>query len=633
MSHLPMRSYQRRVLADIRPGRSLLNLEYGSGKSWVAIVKAVEAWRAFGQLLAPILVFAPSRNLHSWAEEISLRAVLYPARPFVLIPHHRMRIELDEILDLIIRNAPAAVIMDESTAIANPNTKITEAALAISEACPPQTLRLCLTGNPMPENPKQLYTQVYFTNPSHCAFGDSYYRFLNRFFIRTDYDWVLDNAKAGAFKATVKASTIELTDEERNDHRDAVGVSYRNYVYEYYEESKEQRKLIDQLYSTWSLPSAVAEEPDTEFNYAMQLMQKAQQISSGFYYEGPEHQPTYLKGEPPKARALLSLITSLLSERECKIIIWYNYTAEMDMITEALHSFPVTCRRGPDAAILKMFHGDESPSVILMPTTVTKGFNDLVCADTAIWYSNAYSQEKRNQAEARIDRLGQKSKTLTFIDLVCPTQKDMEIVTALRAKRYTSGLGDQIALKVLNDRSQSSSKKTEMNIMSHTHTKTHATKITCTRRLTFCAGHRVMGHENKCAHMHGHNYVVHITAESTQPARSLDSIGRVIDFSVIKDKVGSWIESFWDHGFILCKDDQQASQAMADMGNIKNNEGQKIYTMPCNPTAENLAYYLLNDICPRLLIDTHCQVTKVVIEETENCSAEAHLDPHPDDQH
>ena len=33
-------------------------------------------------------------------------------------------------------------------------------------------------------------------------------------------------------------------------------------------------------------------------------------------------------------------------------------------------------------------------------------------------------------------------------------------------------------------------------------------KLTCTRRLQFCAGHRVYGHESKCANVHGHNLAV-----------------------------------------------------------------------------------------------------------------------------
>ena len=32
--------------------------------------------------------------------------------------------------------------------------------------------------------------------------------------------------------------------------------------------------------------------------------------------------------------------------------------------------------------------------------------------------------------------------------------------------------------------------------------------ITCTRRIEFDAAHRVMGHEGKCKHLHGHRYAL-----------------------------------------------------------------------------------------------------------------------------
>lgn len=143
--------------------------------------------------------------------------------------------------------------------------------------------------------------------------------------------------------------------------------------------------------------------------------------------------------------------------------------------------------------------------------------------------------------------------------------------------------------------------------------------ITCTRRLQFCAGHRVMGHENKCAMLHGHNYVVHITAQA-----ALDSIGRVIDFSVLKEKVGGWIDYFWDHGFIVYEHDEPALTALRNFAGDARLR-QKIYHHPTNPTAENMAHHLLTTICPYLLDSTGVRVTSVVVEETENCKAEAAL--------
>ena len=141
--------------------------------------------------------------------------------------------------------------------------------------------------------------------------------------------------------------------------------------------------------------------------------------------------------------------------------------------------------------------------------------------------------------------------------------------------------------------------------------------ITCTRRLPFCAGHRVHGHENKCAQPHGHQYVAYITVQMMTGGQEVDHLGRVIDFSCIKERVGTWIDRAWDHGFVLWDRDHEMIEA------LKQVKAAKVYRMPYNPTAENMALYLLEHVCPDLLADTNCSVVKVVIQETENCTAEA----------
>lgn len=153
--------------------------------------------------------------------------------------------------------------------------------------------------------------------------------------------------------------------------------------------------------------------------------------------------------------------------------------------------------------------------------------------------------------------------------------------------------------------------------------------ITCTRRLEFDAGHRVLQHESKCAHFHGHRYVVEVTAEADGPEHQLglDGIGRVVDFSVLKQRVGGWLDEHWDHGLVLHVDDPyvhflrgcvvRGSEAAG------THEFQKLFTMASNPTAENMARLLLEHLCPQLLDGTGVRVVKVVVHETPNCKAEA----------
>lgn len=141
-------------------------------------------------------------------------------------------------------------------------------------------------------------------------------------------------------------------------------------------------------------------------------------------------------------------------------------------------------------------------------------------------------------------------------------------------------------------------------------------KIKCTRKIHFCSGHRVLNHESKCANAHGHNYVLWVYAEGD----TLDSIGRVIDFSVLKERIGSWIDEYWDHTFLINIEDHE-------MMNIKDVLVKNKTVFPCsfNPTAENMATYLLHNIIPSLMEGTGVVVTKVVLYETENCFAEVEL--------
>lgn len=139
------------------------------------------------------------------------------------------------------------------------------------------------------------------------------------------------------------------------------------------------------------------------------------------------------------------------------------------------------------------------------------------------------------------------------------------------------------------------------------------------RKVQFCAGHRLLGHEGKCANFHGHNYL----AEFYVTGNEIDDLGRVVDFAEIKKLFKGWIDDHWDHGFILWDQDTNAIDALSMV------RPGKIYQLPYNPTAENLARYLLDEVGPQLIQTIKgydLRLTKVIIWETENSSAEVTVD-------
>ncbi len=142
---------------------------------------------------------------------------------------------------------------------------------------------------------------------------------------------------------------------------------------------------------------------------------------------------------------------------------------------------------------------------------------------------------------------------------------------------------------------------------------------TCVRKIHFCYGHRVMNHESKCATLHGHNAVVWVHAT---PIKGLDKLGRVVDFSVLKEKIGGWVDKHWDHTMILFKDDAKTLDLVKQAPAYK-----QPFILPVNPTAENLAHYLLWEVCPKELAGTGVVAYKITFYETENCYAEQIADP------
>lgn len=136
------------------------------------------------------------------------------------------------------------------------------------------------------------------------------------------------------------------------------------------------------------------------------------------------------------------------------------------------------------------------------------------------------------------------------------------------------------------------------------------TKITAHRYHDFSTGHRVYNHESKCAHLHGHNYRIHFYCE----APSLDSVGRVIDFSDIKTYLCEWLEDNWDHKFLIWEKDPWAIP-------LKETDPEGTVVVDFNPTAENMGQYLLDKIGPQQLANSPVTLIKVVIEETRKCSA------------
>lgn len=135
-------------------------------------------------------------------------------------------------------------------------------------------------------------------------------------------------------------------------------------------------------------------------------------------------------------------------------------------------------------------------------------------------------------------------------------------------------------------------------------------RIVAERYHDISCGHRVVGHENKCKYLHGHNYRFHFKIAS---AGGLDELGRVMDFGVIKSKLCEWLEENYDHKMLIWELDPM-------LPDLRKISPESIVEVDFNPTAENIAEDFCKNHAPHLLAETGCVLVELKIEETRKCS-------------
>jgi SNF2 family DNA or RNA helicase len=136
-------------------------------------------------------------------------------------------------------------------------------------------------------------------------------------------------------------------------------------------------------------------------------------------------------------------LMEVLEEMEGKAVIWAHYRYDIKNIVET-----VSKKYGENSVVtyygdtstddrqkaIKKIQDPKSPVRFIVGTPQTGGYGiTLTGASTMIYYSNGYDLEKRQQSEARIDRIGQE-KPMTYIDIIAEGTVDDKIVQSLRKK-------------------------------------------------------------------------------------------------------------------------------------------------------------------------------------------------------
>jgi len=320
--------------------------------------------------------------------------------------------------------------IDESTTIKNPGALRTKTIVSLR---PLTKYRRILTGSPVTKSPLDLFTQCYFLDP-YLLDQSSYYVFRTRY--------------AVCRKINVSGRQVEIVVGYRNlpelseklkpfSYRvlkdDCLDLPKKTYMKRTVELTAEQKKVYKQMKQ-----EAIAflnGKMVTSATVITQLM-RLHQITCG-HFKSNDGTVQDLKNNR------ITQLMDILQEVEGKAVIWAHYRHDIEKIVEAISKtygentvvtyYGDTTTDDRQKAIKKI-QDENSPVRFIIGTPQTGGYGiTLTGASTMIYYSNGYDLEKRQQSEARIDRIGQK-KPMTYIDIMAEDTIDDKIVKSLRNK-------------------------------------------------------------------------------------------------------------------------------------------------------------------------------------------------------
>ena len=320
--------------------------------------------------------------------------------------------------------------IDESTTIKNPDAKRTK---NICKLGPHAKYRRILTGSPITKSPLDLYKQCDFLAPELLGHS-SYYSFRTRYAI-------MKTANFGGRSVQIVVgyrNLPELTDMLKEfSYRvlkdECLDLPKKTFMKRVVKLTKEQEHAYKQM-SQLALAQFQGKLMTTAT--VMTQLMRLHQITCG-HFTADDGTIKDLKNNRSDE------LSDLLNEVHGKVVIWAHYQYDVETIVERIKK-----EHGNNSVVtyygltpqdqrqdnIKKFQDKEGPVRFLVGTTATGGYGiTLTAASTMIYYSNGYDLEKRQQSEARIDRIGQESP-MTYIDLIAENTIDDKIVVALRKK-------------------------------------------------------------------------------------------------------------------------------------------------------------------------------------------------------
>lgn len=310
------------------------------------------------------------------------------------------------------------IVLDESTRIRNPQAQITKEML---KRCGHIENRAILSGLPNPEQSLDYYCQFQFLHDEFLGYSN-FWAFRQRYYVQgaMGWDWAPKRGTTDTIKAYVHEHAFVKTQKQAGFKSEKVYAERRVPL------NVNQRRMYRDLKRRMMVNGQ-------ETKWAPVVHTWMRKIAGGFT---PENELC--------SDAKLKILTDLVTEefRKQSVVVWFMFNHEIAAAQAWLkkHAPKVTVEAvtGETPVTKRPEIQDRFQSgltrVILMQVALGQFGWNLSRANTAIYYSNSYEFEDRDQSENRIVHMT-KEDDLLYIDLVTDESTDEDLVEAVQDKR------------------------------------------------------------------------------------------------------------------------------------------------------------------------------------------------------
>ncbi len=421
--------------------------EQGLGKTKIAI-DLLLYWLKCREI-DTVLIVTKKTLVKNWVEEFGEHTSLRPkvldnnkrsnffvfnSRAEVVITNFETVSGERERMALFLKTRNVAIVIDESTKIKNPESKLTQDFFALS---PLFKIRVIMTGTPVANRPYDLWAQVFFLDQGQSLGTD-----FSAFKIETNLTNSLghNDNKRNVFEDTVSHIFEKIKDFSVRETKNSgiISLPTKKYLTFYVDFEDEQRRMYEEIREEMTTTIhrgdfAILDESQDSLKRLLRLVQAA---------SNPRLLDDRYDSISGKEQILDELIDDIIQRGE-KVIVWSSFTENVDYFCRKykVHgAVKITGKMNVEdrgRSVDNFKHGD-AKILFATPQSAKEGLT-LTVANNCIFYDRGFNLDDYLQAQDRIHRISQK-KQCNIHNLIVADSIDMWIDKLLKAKQNAAFL-------------------------------------------------------------------------------------------------------------------------------------------------------------------------------------------------